>query len=162
MFVDYHLLFLAYFVKLFRVSVLWFIMYLVEKVYLDQYLNRVYVEDSKPPGLMTYIIICMSIENVVFLLLLLALFLMMMKFKGPTNSFFIDNSVMMLLLVDYLISTLLIVAIGAAIAGVVQDRNLFRFSDDGMRGIRAHAAILVPVSILVLVFPYYHLAWGQV
>ena len=154
---DVHLLYLAYIVKLFRIFVLWFIMYLVEKVYLDRYLNSVFVEDKCPPSLMTYIVICMSVENIVFLLLLLVLFLTMMKFKGPTNSFFIDMKLLELLLVDYVISTIIIIGVGAAIARVVQDCSLFRYSHDGLRGIRAHAQILVPVSILVLMFPYYSL-----
>jgi len=146
---------LAYLVKLFRIVSLWFIMYLVEKVYLDKYMNSVYIEDGKPTGLMSYIVICMSIENISFLALLLVLFLTMLKFKGPTNAFFIDSTILMALLVDYVISTVLIIAIGAAIARVVQDCSLFRYSQDGLRGIRAHASILAPVSMIVILFPYY-------
>lgn len=133
-------------------------MYLVEKVYLDRYLNNVFIEDKKPVSLMSYIVVCMAIENFAFLALLLVLYLMMRKFKGPTNSFSIDGPLLMALIVDYVLSTVLIIVIGAAISSVVQDGRLFRYSHDGLRGIRACADILVKVSIIVLLIPLYLLA----
>lgn len=148
----------AYIVKTYRVAVLWFIMYLVEKVYLDMYLNRVFLQDKKPVSLLSYIWIVMSFENVAFLLMLLVLFLMMQRFKGPSNSFAIDKDLLTALLVDYALSTVLILSLGAAIANVVQDTRLFRYSHDGLRGIRACGELLAQVSLIILVIPFFLVA----
>jgi hypothetical protein len=149
---------IAYIVKTYRIAVLWFVMYLLEKVYLDKYLNAVFLEDKPPVGLLSYILVAMAVESVAFFLLLLVLFLMMRRFKGPTNSFVIDGPLLKALFVDYLLTTGLIVALGAVVASAVQDGNLFRYSHDGLRGIRACADILIKLAIVILLCPLYLVA----
>lgn len=155
MLVDGYVFAVAYLVKLYRVGVLWFVMYLVEKAYLSTYLTDVYVQRKKPVSLVSYVAVCLAVEAVLFFAAMLILYLMMSKFKGPTNSFAIDAPLLRALLVDYAATTALILALGAAVSSVVQDCQLFRYSDDGLRGIRAAADILLQISLLVLAVPFF-------
>lgn len=155
---DIYTFVIAYIVKAYRISVLWFVMYLVEKMYLDRYISRVFIKDKKPVGLLSYIWVCISIENIAFLALFLVLYLMMERFKGPTNAFAIDAKMLKALLVDYVFSTVMIVSIGASVAQIVQNDNLFRFSYDGLRGIRACGDLLAQISVIVLVIPFFLVA----
>lgn len=149
---------LCYIIKLYRLSVLWIVMYVVEKVYQGQHIMRVYVEDKKPKPLSSYIVLCMFLESVAFFLLFFALFMVMLRYKHPKNTFVIDRVLLTALLVDYVLTTLFIVGVGTVVCSVAQDRQLFRYQHDGLRGIRACASVLFVVSIVALLLPFYLIA----
>lgn len=152
---DAKLVTILYFVKLYRFCILWLIMYLVEKIFQSRHIMRVYVEDKEPRTLIPYVVTCMLFEGVAFLIILAVLAVMMSRYKTPHNTFVVDSMLLVSVIVDYMLTTLLILAVGIIVASIVQSKTLFRYVHDGLRGIRANAAILFWISLIVLALPMF-------
>jgi len=151
------LLITAYLVKLYRILSLWMIVYVLERVYLERFITRVYIEDKSPKGLAAFVVLCAFIELISFLVLFLVLFGAMIKYKTSFNSFIIDRPLLIGVAVDYFVSTLLIINTGAIVASVIQNRDLFNYHHDGLRGIRANAVLVLYLSLLLFAIPFYRL-----
>ena len=154
---DVPLVFALYAVKLWRAMVLWICLYVVEKVYQDEFVHKVLAGDgdARPPSLSLVIAYAVGAEAVAMLLLVAVLALLMAKYKTRDSTFVIDNRFMVLLFVDYALTTSTMVTLGVAVAKQVQDGRLFRYRDDGLRGIRALCTLLLQLSAVVLALPVF-------
>lgn len=162
--VDLQAALVLYGLKVVRVMVLWIALFVVEKTYQDSYVQAVLVEDgsggggggaNKPPDLSMVVVYAVAVEGSVMLLVLLVLALLKAKFKTPGNTFVIDDRLLVAAGVDYVLSTGAVVAIGAALGAAAQNGRLFRYRHDGLRAIRALCNLLLYVSAVVLVVPFY-------
>lgn len=155
--VDLQAAVVLYGLKLVRAMVLWVALYVVEKVYQDSYVQAVLVEDRKPPDLALVVVYAVAVEGSVMLLVLLVLALLKAKYKTPSNTFVIDDRLLVAAAVDYLVSTGAILAIGAALGAAAQNGRLFRYRHDGLRAVRALCNLLLYTSLVVLAVPFYRL-----
>lgn len=152
---DAHTFALAYATKTYRIAALWFVAYLMEKVYLARYLTRVFIEDARPAGLFSLAFVILALEFMLFCGVMLAMYLFASKFKGETNAFVIDGEIIRALWIDYALSTAVLLVVGAALATVVQNCALFHYRHEGMRGIRAYSELFVQIAIVVILLPYF-------
>jgi hypothetical protein len=157
--VDRPVVAVLYFLKLARAMVLWISLYVVEKVFQDAYVQRAMGgrDDGKPPSLASMIMYAVAIEGTVMLLIVAVLVLLMARYKNPRTTFVIDRQFMSLLAIDYAFTTVTMVGLGVLLAKQVQDGRLFRYRDDGLRGIRALSNLLLYVSMVVITLPFFRI-----
>ena len=152
---DSQALLATYAVKAVRFLSLWIALYVVEKVYQDRFVRQVLAEEGEPPSLGRMVPTALAIEAVFMLLVWLALWLMFKVFKTSKNTFILDWSWLRMQYRDYIWTTGAILLLGTAIGRVMEDRRVFRYKDDGLRAIRAHALLMLAVSGAILLVPMF-------
>jgi len=160
-FLDWKTGTVMYAVKSYRVLVLWMIVFAMEKVFSENYMRRMFVEGSvtgRPPPFTQLVSVCWALEFIALFIPILILVMMYVRYKSTGNSFIIDDATLKGILVDYVLSSLLYVMVGNVIVKQIQDRTLFRYEHDGLRGIRAGAQLFFQSSALILFIPFYSLA----
>jgi len=157
---DFKAAAILYVFKAYRVLVLWGMLHLVEKVYLQAYTSAVFVEDESkdPPPVTSLAAALFGFELLASVPVALLLLMARRRFGPPGSSFVLDRVLFRAMAVDYVASTVLAIAVGSIVGRVVQNRELFRYGHDGLRGIRAASEIVLGTSILLLAPPYYLLA----
>lgn len=143
----------VYVVKLVRFMVIWVALFVTEKVYQDMYVSTVLIQDTAPPDLRPVVVYALLVDFVFFAFILMLISLL--RAQNPAKTYAIDGTLIVLLVVDYLVSVLVLLVIGLGVASVVQDRNILRYRDDGLRSIRALGTLVLYASLVVLAIPYY-------
>lgn len=146
----------VYVVKLTRFMVLWVALFVTEKVFQDMYVSTVLVKDSTPPDLRPLILYAMSVDFVFFVFVLLLINLL--RLQNPSKTYALDGNLVYILIVDYIVSVIVLGSVGAGVATVVQDRDILRYRDDGLRSIRALGTLLLYCAMITVLIPYYLLA----
>ena len=147
----------VYLVKFYRLMSMWVVIYVMEKIYLQRYLQKVYIEDTTPPNLWHFVLMCSLVESVIFGAAMLVMFMLSQKYGGGTG-FVIDKVLIYSIGVDYIFTTWIFVVAGLGISSVIQNCKLLRYSHDGMRGIRAYATIVFYIFILITTLPFNEIA----
>jgi hypothetical protein len=147
----------VYIVKLARAMMLWIALFFAEKVYQDTYVTAVYLNSDPPPSLLPIVPMTIAIELVGLSLIFLSLVLLMKWFKSPSNTFIVDQRMLRLLFVDYVISLMMLLGVGMTFAYVVQSGAMLRYHEDGLRGIRALCGLLLPLFGVVIGIPFFAL-----
>ena len=158
-------------VRFVRAMVLWIVIFFVDRAYQESYVQRVLVDSSPPPApgdpleaeeggggidgmpppkLWTLPAAALALEAGVVLLLSSLLFMLNARFKQPQNAFVVDQSLLRRLAADYAATTAVILLLGTAFAAVAQDERLFRYREDGLRGIRAYSTLFLLIALAVL------------
>lgn len=143
----------VYTVKLVRFLVLWIALFVTEKVYQDAYVTTVLVRDKQPPDLRPVVVYALLVDFVFFTFMMLVIHLL--RAQNPGKSYALDGNLVSMLVVDYIASTVVLGIVGWTTATVVQDKEILRYRDDGLRSIRALGTLLLYGSIVVLLVPYY-------
>jgi len=145
-----------YLLKLYRMMVLWLVVAGIKDYYADAFVRSVYIHGaSSPPSLLTFVPVVMGIEGAAFALPMLTAYIMYYRYKSYDNAFVIDYVTLRRAIVDYVVSTTVIVLVGLVITSVVQSRSLFRYKDDGVRGIRAAGDAFLLSAFVLLLPPYF-------
>ena len=155
LYLDSSSLVVVYIVKFIRFLLLWMVLFVMEKVAIDRYVTRVLIYDKSPQQLARSIVIAIAVEALLFLFVVSLLFLISARYNHPRNTFVIDGGLIQAILKDYLVTTLLIMNIGIVLGTVVQNKVLFRFQHDGLRGTRAYTYAMFYVALIVLAIPFY-------
>lgn len=155
LFVDFKIASVMYAVKMYRIFTMWLIVSMLEKVFLENYLERVYIKHSRPPSFSQLVTVTWAIDAIALIVPFSILYLLYVRYKDVGNSYIIDARIMLLVMIDYLMSSILFVSVGLIILNHIQDKDLFRYEHDGMRAIRAGAVIFFRVILLVVLIPFY-------
>jgi hypothetical protein len=103
-----------------------------------------------------YILLFLAIELIFIFALLIILFLL--KYINDRDGSYIVNSVAIFkFLADYLMSTVVIVIIGLVMSSIVMKKKYFKYKTDGMRAIRSLQEIMVNISAVVCIIPFFML-----
>lgn len=145
----------VYLVKLLRFMVLWIALYVVEKVFQDAYVSRVFVRDGTPPDLRPLVIYALLIDFVFFTLVMIIISLLIAQNGGKGSSYALDDNLLAVLAVDYVMSVVVIGTVGWGTASVVQDKRSLRYADDGLRSIRALGTLLLYGTLVLVLLPYH-------
>jgi hypothetical protein len=148
---------IMYAFKFVRAMVFWVALYVMEKVYQDAYVQAVLVEGKPPPKLAGIVATAVGIEFGVMLVMAVVLMLVESKYKTGDNTFVLDDRLIATLAKDYVVGTVAILAVGTLIARAAENGRLFRYKDDGLRGIRALCNMVLYVSFVVFAIPFYAL-----
>ena len=142
-------------VRLVRVMVLWIAFYFVDRAYQSAYLQQTLVDGREPPPMWTIPFAAFAIEAFVYALVFLLLTLLYVRFKSVNNTFVIDGPLLARLAREYFATTAVSLAVCAGLGAVAQDRQYFRYKEDGLRGIRALSLMMLIVSAVTLnLFPW--------
>lgn len=156
--VDPHVVVIMYIIKALRLMMLWIGMWVSDKVYQTRYVSAVYIERSPPPTMVGMVATALAIESLSIVFVMLVLALLKHQFKQASNSFVIDSGLISLVAGDYILTSALFFAMGAAVAGTAGSRRLFRYGEDGLRGIRAVSLALLGIAVtLVFLLPAFML-----
>lgn len=156
--IDAHVLAIMYSIKALRMLMLWVGVWVSDKVYQTRYVSTVYIGRSPPPTMVGMVGTALAIESVSIIFVMLILALLKHMFKQASNSCVVDSGLITLVAGDYILTSALFLAVGAAVAGTAGSRRLFRYGDDGLRGIRAVSLALLGVAVtLILLLPAFML-----
>jgi hypothetical protein len=148
---------MVYAFKFVRAMVFWVALYVMEKVYQDAYVQAVLVEGKPPPDLWGIVATAVAVEFGAMLVLAAVLLLVQSKYKAASNTFVLDDGLMAALAKDYAVGSVAILAVGTLLARAAENGQLFRYRDDGLRGIRALCNMVLYVSFVVFAIPFYAL-----
>jgi hypothetical protein len=160
---DTTALMISIFVRVLRVMILWIILFFVDRAYQAIYVEEVLSQPidvtaptpatSLSPRLWTMMPLVLGIESVVLLIVVLGLLALKTRFKRVNNTFVIDAPLLRRLLREYLASVAVLAPLGALVGHTMQSCKEMRYRDDGLRGIRALAVLLLIMSIVIIAAP---------
>lgn len=152
--VDRPVIAIMYTVKVLRFMTMWIALYIADKVFQSRYVSRVLFERMPPPTLVGLVATALAIESVAVMFVMIVLWLLKVQNKRAHSSFVIDSGLMVLVAGDYLVTTAVFFAIGVALCATASSRRLFRYGEDGLRGIRAVSLALLGIAgTVVLLLP---------
>jgi hypothetical protein len=147
-------------VRVIRVMILWIVLFFVDRAYQAMYIEQVM---SKPigikpastltPYLWTMMPLVLAIESVMLIIIVLGLLALKTKFHNTNNTFVIDAPLIRRLIREYIASVAVLAPLGALIGHAMQNCRDMRYRDDGLRGIRALAVILLIISTIIISMP---------
>lgn len=158
LFLDWKTVGVMYAIKTYRLLTLWIIVYAIEKVFLENYMRRVYINHEPAPSFTQLVTVSWAIEFIALTVPLLIVTLLYVRYKAADNAFVIDRDIIKGILADYVMSSALMVLVGIAIVNQIQDNSLFRYDHDGLRAIRAGSQIYFQCSAIILFVPFYSIA----
>lgn len=120
-----------------------------------KYIENVVAQDIEPPSL-TYSLGLMFVMDVIFNLSFLATIYILGQRNAYINEVFNTNYNKFLL--DYSGYLLVFLMIGGILTSQFSNKKYFRYREDGTRGIRALEEILIYISIILHLIPFYAIA----
>jgi hypothetical protein len=155
---DAYLFLFAALFKAYRIFTLWIAVFVIEKVYQQAYVERVFLaedaeKNTSPPSLGGFVAAVMAVEAVTAGAFFAVLGLL--RAGGTGSAYVVDTPMLAMLFMDYLLSTSVVLAAGALVARTVQDRRLFRYGHDGLRAVRAHAIMTLKLAMVILAIPFF-------
>ncbi len=147
--------FILYIIKCIRILFTYIALFLATRIFSPIYEDIVYDQKKLPPPLWQYLLIFLGFDAGFNAFLVVLLFLLQFLFKTDDNSFVIDKYLFYKYLTDYVISMVLLLAIGFMISKVITDKKYFKYKYEGLRAIRAYENMIFSVSIPVYLFPYF-------
>ena len=159
---GYLLLFGALF-KAYRICTLWIVVFVMEKLYQQAYVERVFLADddatssadTTPPSLDGFVAVVMAAEAVTAAAFFAILGLLRAGFQSGGTSYVVDTPMLTLLATDYVLSTAAVLAVGGLVSRTVQDGQLFRYGHDGLRGVRANAIVTLKMAMVIVAIPFF-------
>ena len=146
--------FVIYFLKALRVFFIWFALYLASKIFQQYYTSKVFANNLDPPDLRLFIAIFWGLEAL-FTMGVMIFLLLLMFIYGASGDFIINRDMMTKYMVDYVVSTIFILIIGTVLASTMQKKKYFRYKTDGLRAIRSLQDMMLGVSGIVSIIPFF-------
>ena len=141
--------------KLYRIMTLWIVLYVLDKVYQAKYVSAVFVAHRAPPRLLYLPFVMVAVEGMTFMLAFAVLLVFERRFKRDQNTFIVDETLLWQVMVDYLITTICIFAIGLVVVYAVTNCSVLRYKHDGLRGIRAGTRLIFYLACVIIALPCY-------
>jgi hypothetical protein len=148
---------IIYALKAFRVLLIWAALAIARGIFQPMYKDAVYVLNKAPPSAMYFALIFIAFDVALQLGVFVVLLALRYMFAGPDTAFPVTTHLLKAYLLDYVISTVLILALSLVVASVVSRKKYFRYRFEGDRGIRAMSDMLQLLSAAVLFVPYFRL-----
>lgn len=115
--------------------------------------------DGRPPSPLLFLGMFLAIDMAITLGVVAVLLGLRALLRGE-DTFPIDDDLLRAWATDVLASTVIIASLGAAIGTVIHNKKYFRYRYEGDRGVRAMQTMLLYVTLIVLVVPFYRLAFS--
>jgi hypothetical protein len=130
-------------------------MFLTEKIFSELYMKKLYAENKEPPSILIMLAILIAVDVGFILFMLTILFLLKYIFERPADNFIINMPLIMLFLKDYVLFMVLLSILALIIGTIVQKKKYFRYQTEGLRGIRAYKELLLGISGILILVPYF-------
>ena len=147
--------------KLMRIGISYASLLIARNFTSNIYMDKVLVNDENPPRLSNLIYLYMIIEFIMTTVMIVMLYFLNeifgLNFVSERFNLFTQ-----FIVTDYLVATVLNLAIGSVVANKMYEKKYFLYKDDGMRAIRALTEIMIAVSIINSIVPYNFIFGGIV
>lgn len=147
--------------KLMRIGISYASLLIARNFTSNIYMDKVLVNDENPPHLSNLIYLYMIIEFIMTTVMIVMLYFLN-EFFGLNFVSERFNLFTQFIVTDYLVATVLNLAIGSVVANKMYEKKYFLYKDDGMRAIRALTEIMIAVSIINSIVPYNFIFGGIV
>ena len=115
------------------------------------YMDKVLINQENPPKLENFVIMFMLLNLLTMLMIGIGFYAALPYIGGGDKS----GSLLQMLVVDFLVYIALVLVTSAIIADVMYNKKFFMYKDDGLRAIRALKDIMLKLSIVFAVIPYF-------
>lgn len=141
--------------KAMRVSALWVSLWIADKIWRDLWIKHALDASApRPPHLFGLILTALAIELIIASLVVMAI---AVAAAYQPDTYALDACFLRLVVADYIISTLVVVALAYAVSRAAQNRRLFRMEDDGLRGITSTCTMMLATASVAILVPFYRL-----
>jgi hypothetical protein len=146
---------ILYTIKAYRILCMWFLLFLMDKVYQTEYVNKVFVQDGRAPTLMYWPLVLIASESATFLLAFALILIFERRFKNVQNTFIVDDTLLVQIMMDYVMTTLVMMLVGFTVVFAVMNCSRVRYGHDGLRGIRSASRLMFYLNAVVLTLPMF-------
>jgi hypothetical protein len=147
--------FLMYIIKGLRILFAYVSLFLATRMFSPMYESAVYDKQQNPPSLAIYTLLYLGLDAAFNTFLFVLMYLIRVLFKPPDGDFIIDRYLFKKYIADYIISTLLLMAIANMVAVVITNKKYFRYKFEGLRAIRSFEQIMFYMACMIYVFPFF-------
>lgn len=155
MLVDGSLVLVIHALKVVRIMVVWTAIYIAEKILMDAFVSRSLLRDREPPDLRGMVFLVLAADGFAVALTLFFLTGLGYVYRRRADTFVIDGMFLRAYTLDYVMTSITFGLLGFMLAHIVQRSPGLRYNEDGMRGIRAMATIMLTVGSVILSLPMY-------
>lgn len=146
---------MVYLLKVLRILLIWAALTFAKGIFLPLYNDAVYTQNKDPPHPIWFVALFIAFDMGLNLAVYVLLMTLQFVFKSMDNDFIINDRVLKMALIDYVLSTTLITVLALVISVVIRRKKYFRYRFEGDRGIRAMSDMLLWVSTGVLLIPFF-------
>jgi hypothetical protein len=141
--------------KLIRLGITSLSLSIASKLFEDTYMVQVYTQNKAPPSMYTLLAYFIGIDIAINAAIVLILFVAMFANNLPSVPSVFDDTLIRRFVVDYVISSSILVLIFVIISGVVTNKKYFRYDLEGPRAIRAVKEIIFKVAAVLTFVPFH-------
>ena len=141
--------------KVLRILFSYLAAHMAGKMFIPYYEEYVYEEKKNPPELWKFMLIYLGFDLGLNVFIICILFTLMYLFKTDGNTFLIDKFLFQKYVLDYMISTAVIVIAGMMIAQVMMQKKYFKYKYEGARAVRALQSMVFKLSIPIYLVPFF-------
>ena len=149
---DRQLMFL-YALKILRIALTYFAMFLALKIFLPEYEDLVYDQQKPPPSLTRFLWIALAFDVALNIMMIVSCVLLKQALGAAPIAQVFDKTFFSRYAVDYVITTALFLIFAVVIARVMQSKKHFKYRYEGQRAIRAYREIAFGISVVACIFP---------
>ncbi len=133
-----------------------FALYLTERLFSELYMKTVYAMEQYPPSLQNFLLLFLFIHAGFNLFIFIVLLLLLVAFKRPNNNFIVNWFLIQTYFIDYFVITVMMTALSAMIASIMQKNKYFRYKTEGLRAVRGLREIMQYIAYIVFFIPYFY------
>ena len=116
------------------------------------YMDKVLINQENPPKLENFVMMFMLLNLLTMLMISIGFYVALPYIGGGGDK---SGHLLQLLVVDFLLYIALVLVTSAIIADVMYNKKFFMYKDDGLRAIRALKDIMLKLSTVFAVLPYF-------
>ena len=116
------------------------------------YMDKVLINQENPPKLENFVMMFMLLNLLTILMISIGFYVALPYIGGGGDK---SGHLLQLLVVDFLLYIALVLVTSAIIADVMYNKKFFMYKDDGLRAIRALKDIMLKLSTVFAVLPYF-------
>lgn len=146
---------ILYAIKIIRCFFNYISFFIATRIFTPIYEEYVYDKKQNPPSLSLYLLIFLVLDLSLNLFMIVILFLLKFMFKSESNTFPIDNNLFIMYGVDYTSCTLVSIILGLLLGNIIKNKRYFAYKYEGTRGIRAFESMMLRVSIIINMIPFF-------
>lgn len=121
--------------------------------YMSQiYIDKVLINQENPPHLRNFVSMFLLIDVLIMFIIMLIFYVVSITFFSTTMNL---SNVMRKIGSDYAIGFGILALFGYMVSNTMYNKKYFMYKDDGLRGIRALKEMMLYVSILVTIIPFF-------
>lgn len=151
---------LMYFLKVTRIFGQIAALSLAQKVFAERYVSTMYSSGGRapsedPPSLARMLYVFLGIDATLQMFVLLILVMLSFTWKRSDNTYLVDNDFLGMFLMEYFVSTVMIVALGLLFAQLMREKVYFQYPVQGTVVSKAYMELMIGVCVVTTLLPFH-------